>query len=74
MTKTVREFSSAGPCLNLGILVKRTNKTITFTNHWGETRKRGGWRVTHESEFIHTEPCRRCMDHEKTDYPNGYMD
>ncbi len=78
MTATVREFSPAGPCLMLGALVKRTAKTITFTDRSdGTVQRRGGWKVQERDGrrgYIHTEPCHSCRDHIKTQYPNGYMD
>ncbi len=78
MTQTVREFSSAGPCLTLGEFVKRTPKFIFYrerhTGYGGEPeiRRVGGWKV--QGDYIHLEPCPSCRDHEHTQYPNGYMD
>lgn len=70
--KTVREFSSAGPCLTLGTLVKQTATTITFQESDGSQNKRGGYRL--KCGLIHIEACPSCRDHPKTQYPNGLMD
>ena len=72
-TPTVREFSSAGPCLTLGPLVKRTAKTFTYNDRIeGGQHRVGGWKV--QSGHFHTDPCRSCRDHDATMYPEGYMD
>lgn len=79
MTKLVREFSAAGPCLTLGQFVKRTPKFIFFREWQGGDKfadtvsRRGGWKVA-KGAYIHTEPCTSCRDHERTQYPNGYDD
>ncbi len=82
MTQTVREFSPAGPCLTLGQFVRRTAKTIVYRewlggDQYGKERRVGGWKVEQRGNrggCIHTEPCHSCRDHERTQYPNGYMD
>ena len=83
MTTIVREFSAAGPCLTLGKFVRRTAKTIVYRewlggNNYGQERRVGGWKVLQRDgrsrAYIHTEPCHRCRDHSRTQYPNGYMD
>ena len=77
MTKTVREFSAAGPCLTLGEFVKRSSKSIFYREWLGGNRyadrisRVGGWKVT-RGDYIHTAPCRSCRDHPETSYPNGY--
>ncbi len=74
----VRDFSAIGPCLRLGLFVKRTPKFIFYRawrggDHYEEKVSRvGGYRV--ESNLVHTEACRSCRDHAETSYPNGYMD
>lgn len=69
----VREASRSGPCIVLGELVSQTRTTITYREKdTGKIKRRGGWKVA--ENFIHTEPCRSCRDHEKTFYPNGYQD
>lgn len=75
----VREFSPVGPCLTLGLFVKRTAKFI-FYREWkgGDTfadkvSRAGGWKVN-GGDYIHTAACRSCRDHPETQYPNGYMD
>ncbi len=82
MTQTVREFSPAGPCLTLGQFVRRTSKTIVYRewlggDNYGQERRVGGWKVLQRGDsraYIHTEPCNSCRDHDRTQYPNGYMD
>ncbi len=78
MTTTVREFSPAGPCLTLGKFVRRTAKTIVYRewlggDNYGAERRVGGWKVL-DGDYIHLEPRPSCRDHERTQYPNGYMD
>jgi hypothetical protein len=69
----VREFSPCGPCLTLGTLIHRTEKTVIFRDRYtGKRGRRGGWKV--EGGYIHLEPCSSCRDHAATQYPNGYMD
>lgn len=77
--QTVREFSSCGPCLTQGWLVSRTAKTIRFWERPNgpvtvpaKPTGRGGWRLAQGS--IHTEPCKSCMDHPTTNYPDGFRD
>lgn len=83
MPKLVREFSPAGPCLTLGLFVKRTPKFIMFREWLGGDRyadkvsRVGGWKVEIRPKaraYIHTEPCPSCRDHPETSYPNGYTD
>lgn len=69
----LREFSAIGPCIPQGEILSRTAKTITYRDRYsGKIRKRGGWRL--ETGSLHTEPCRRCRDHDLTTYPDGYQD
>lgn len=78
-SKTVREFSTVGPCLKLGLLLRETVHFYVFAPWRGGStyevaekliRKR---QPDHYSP-AHVEPCPSCPDHEKTQYPNGYMD
>lgn len=75
----VREFSAAGPCLTLGMLVRETEKFYVFYP-W-----RGGRKFQAKERRImkclpgrysgaHTEACHSCRDHAQTQYPRGYMD
>lgn len=75
----VREFSAIGPCLTLGKLVSETPRFYVFLP-W-----RGGDRYDEKSRKImkrtadhyspaHVMACPSCRDHERTQYPNGYMD
>jgi hypothetical protein len=68
----VRRFSVCGPCIPVGELIKRTEKSLIFRNNRGEIKRRGGYRV--ERGLYHTEPCSSCSDHPRTSYPHGYMD
>jgi hypothetical protein len=77
--KRLREFSFAGPCLELGTVTKATPNSVEFTEHGGRIRRRGGSAWNHVSMegglgsgLLHVEPCRRCMDHPETSYPRGY--
>lgn len=71
MTKTVREFNAAGPCIQLGEFVKFTPRgQVVFQNRHGKTERRGGFSV--DSGLIHTIACPSCRDHSETQYPNGY--
>ena len=70
---TVREFSFAGPCLKLGRYVRSTAKFVVY-NDWegGDRYSAGEKRVSKDK--VHLEPCKRCVDHDHTVYPHGYMD
>ncbi len=74
----VRDFSAAGPCITLGLFVKRTKKFIVYREWLGGDRysdklsRVGGHRVA--LDLVHTSPCPSCRDHAETQYPNGYMD
>jgi len=70
MTKTVRRFSAAGPCITLGAFVKRTHKFLVYRDKYNGKEKRIG----HAHDLAHVEPCRSCRDHERTMYPHGFMD
>lgn len=78
-TKTVREFSKAGPCLALGRLVRETKQFYVF-NPWrgGDKYEDRERRITKRTEKrwsgAHVDPCPSCRDHPQTQYPNGYMD
>lgn len=70
---TVREFSFAGPCLKLGRFVRETAKFVVYHewlggDHYSAKEKRVAKRT------VHLEACKRCVDHEHTVYPFGYMD
>lgn len=69
----VREFSAAGPCLTIGMLVRETANFYVYLE-W-----KGGDRYGNEERLIskpktHIEPCHSCRDHAQSSYPNGYMD
>ena len=66
----VRVFSPVGPCLTFYRLLRTNRKTCTLA-YWN------GDHISTEriyKDWVHTEPCRSCMDHPQTMYPNGYMD
>lgn len=73
MTKTVREFSVAGPCITLGELVRETPASYFVRDRYEPTKinryGKGRWEGKR-----HTEACPSCRDHAKTQYPEGYMD
>ena len=58
----VRFFSVAGPCIPAEVL--KANRVTHTLRHFGKI----------ENYLIHTAPCLSCTDHERTQYPNGYMD
>lgn len=68
--KRVRELNWAGPCLDLGVVVEETAERIKFIDRSGKATHRSGAKV--RWKVIHTDPCERCVDHPKTQYPNGY--
>jgi hypothetical protein len=74
----VREFSAAGPCLTLGRLTKTTAQFYCYEEWKGGNRYEGAKRIRIHTEAhysgAHIVPCRCCRDHEKTQYPDGYMD
>jgi len=69
ITQTVRKFSMAGPCINLGTYIKRTDKFLVYRDRFGHEK-----RISHAHDLAHTEPCVSCRDHGNTQFPNGYMD
>ena len=78
----VREPNAAGPCIVLGLFVKRTEKFIMYREWRGGNRfadkvsRVGGWKVEaregRADSYVHTTPCSCCRDHAQTQYPNGY--
>lgn len=75
----LREFNSAGPCITLGQVIGRTPKSVKFLATVWEggkmvkrPKRRGGHRLA--LGLLHTEPCPSCMDHPRTQYPDGYWD
>ena len=62
--------SLCGPCISFYRAVKKNKKTWTLIN-WN-----GGSIYTQNVDIwsVHFEPCRRCLCHPKTDYPDGYLD
>jgi hypothetical protein len=79
VTKIVREFSVAGPCLTLGRLAKQTEQFYVYEewhggDRFGPERKRIRKRTEAHYSGAHVEPCPSCRDHTQTQYPNGYMD
>lgn len=77
-TKIVREFSTVGPCITVGRLVKETEQFFVFDRWQGGDRFEGRGKIRKRSEGrysrAHIEPCCSCRDHAKTQYPEGYMD
>jgi hypothetical protein len=69
MTATVRQFSSAGPCIALGDLIKETSSFYVYHPRVEVRTRRVG-----KSWKTHTKPCQSCRDHPRTQYPHGYMD
>lgn len=63
--KTIRKFSMIGPCLtsSYGRVFKET--PLFFINQ-------DGYRFSKRD--YHLDPCLRCEDHPKTQYPDGYQD
>lgn len=67
---TVREFSSIGPCITLGEMIRVTASCVYFRERDGRQARRSGDRV--KSGLVHIAPCVSCRDHERSQYPNGY--
>jgi hypothetical protein len=76
MTKTVRKFSAAGPCITLGVLLRETASFYVYApRHSGYDDTPKQKRVGKDRYgMVHTEACVSCRDHNRTQYPNGYMD
>jgi hypothetical protein len=66
--KTVRQVNWAGPCIELGPLIRETAKFYVFQQH--RNRRNREERISKGK--VHLEPCTRCVDHPNTSYPNGY--
>jgi len=73
--KTLRKASHIGPCLQLGTVVKETEKTFTYHNKMKRREVRAN-KVTLMTPYaeIHTDPCKLCTDHPQTQYPRGHED
>lgn len=72
---TVREFSPCGPCIVLGDLVKETAQFYIFRDRFtGRDNQRIAKQTPSRWSRAHVIPCPSCRDHEKTQYPDGYMD
>ena len=74
MAQTLREFNMAGPCIYLGDIVSNTSKAWKIIERsWpNETVKKLKRSKAAKCGLIHDEPCRSCIDHPESQYPNGY--
>jgi hypothetical protein len=63
--KTVRESSVAGPCITLGLVLRETDRRISYCDRHGTPK------FISRRWAIHTEPCPSCPDHPKTKYRDG---
>ena len=61
----VRFFSAAGPCLPATVV--RVNRTTYTVDFYGSKQ-----RFYHS--LVHVELCPSCPGHDRTSYPDGYMD
>jgi len=79
-TQTVRNFSTYGPCIPQGRLIRETAEFLIFADErtWdGQTtltERRISKRAPDHYSPAHIEPCPSCEDHPQTQYPTGYMD
>ena len=62
--KTIRELSVAGPCITLGLVLRETDRRISYRDRHGTPK------FISRRWAIHTEPCLSCPDHPKTKYPD----
>lgn len=69
--KTLRLFSACGPCLThadgAGLIIGETAK-FWITHDRDEAPRRVS------KTKGHVDPCPSCRDHERSQYPHGYMD
>ena len=70
----VRNFSSCGPCIVQGDLVRETAQFYVFTDKYNGKERKLAKRLSNRYSGAHIEPCHSCRDHAQTQYPNGYMD
>jgi hypothetical protein len=63
--KTIRELSVAGPCTTLGLVVRETDRRISYRDRHGTPK------FISRRWATHTEPCPSCPDHPKTKYSGG---
>ena len=63
--ETVRELSVAGPCTTLGLVLRETDRSISYRDRHGTLK------FISRRWAVHTEPCPSCSDHPKTTYPDG---
>ena len=66
--KTVRELSVAGPCITLGLVLRETDRRISYRDRHGTPK------FISRRWAIHTEPCPSCPDHPNTKYPDALED
>jgi hypothetical protein len=68
---TLRELNWAGPCIDVGTVVKQNDKWWWVDN--GQSRLTRKSKTSIDGRYsLHTDPCARCMDHPNTNYPRGY--
>jgi hypothetical protein len=60
--KTIRELSVAGPCITLGLVLRETDRRISYRDRHGTPK------FISRRWAIHTEPCPSCPDHPRTKY------
>jgi hypothetical protein len=65
----VRESNLAGPCIELGELIRETAQFYVFRDNFPPPNEH---RIAKRKRRVHLEPCTRCEDHPQTQYPNGY--
>jgi hypothetical protein len=63
--KTVREGAVAGPCTTLGLVLRETDRRISYRD------RNGAPKFISRRWAVHIEPCPLCPDHPKAKYPYG---
>lgn len=69
----VRRFSPCGPCLIEGEFIRSTVRFVVF-KEWRGGGDYSGRERRLACDAVHLAPCPSCRDHERSQYPNGYMD
>lgn len=68
-TTLVRAFSTVGPCIVQGTLVRETSKFYCVADRFESGRVR---KIAKTRWDIHTALCVSCREHPQSQYPNGY--
>jgi hypothetical protein len=61
--KTIRELSVAGPCITLGLVLRETDRRISYRDRHGTPK------FISKRWAVHTDPCPSCPDYLEDEIP-----